>query len=82
MISWRRIFASSEFVDKRKGTQDNERQALNRWSEYLGFVRVDQITPALIKTYIDKRRKERSVRQAQVGGSYRPNNKPRTRRTA
>jgi integrase len=48
---------STEFLDKRKGTQENERQALNRWSEYLGFVRVDQITPALIKSYIDKRRK-------------------------
>jgi integrase len=42
---------------KRAGTINNERQALGRWCDYMGHVRIDQITPALIVGFVDKRLK-------------------------
>jgi integrase len=42
---------------KRAGTIQNERQALGRWCDYLGHVRIDQISTSLITSFIDKRLK-------------------------
>lgn len=42
---------------KRAGTLQNERQALARWCDYLGHVRIDQISTPLITSFIDKRLK-------------------------
>jgi integrase len=50
-------FAKGTVQRKRTGTISNERQALARWRDYMGQVRVDQITPALITGFIDKRLK-------------------------
>jgi integrase len=50
-------FAKATVQRKRTGTISNERQALARWRDYTGQIRVDQITPALITGFIDKRLK-------------------------
>jgi integrase len=42
---------------KRIGTIKNERQALGRWCDYIGQVRIHQITPTLISGFLDKRLK-------------------------
>ena len=42
---------------KRIGTVQNERQALARWCDYLGHVRIDQISTPLITSFMDKRLK-------------------------
>lgn len=42
---------------KRIGTVQNERQALARWCDYIGHLRIDQISTPLIKGFVDKRLK-------------------------
>jgi integrase len=50
-------FEKATVQRKRIGTINNERQALGRWCDYIGHVRIDQITPALIAGFVDKRLK-------------------------
>jgi integrase len=50
-------FDKSTVQRKRTGTINNERQALARWCDYIGHVRVDQITTALITGFVEKRLK-------------------------
>ena len=42
---------------KRPGTLENERQAIERWRDHLGHVRIDQIATPAITAYLDKRLK-------------------------
>lgn len=53
----RAYFDKATIQRKREGTVKNERQALKRWCDYMGHVRIDQITPALISGFVDKRLK-------------------------
>jgi integrase len=48
---------SGSFLAKKPGTQQNERQALERWKAHLGGVRIDKITPALAASFKDARLK-------------------------
>src|SRR4051812_27023239 len=50
-------FEKARVQRKRIGTINNERQALARWCDHVGHVRIDQITPALITGFVDKRLK-------------------------
>jgi integrase len=50
-------FDKAKVQRKRPGTLAGERQAISRWCDHLGHVRIDQITPPLISAYIDKRLK-------------------------
>ncbi len=47
--------ASPILAQKKEGTQQNERQAIARWTAHLGGVRVDKITPPLIHGFREKR---------------------------
>jgi integrase len=42
---------------KRPGTIENERQALARWSDHLGNIRIDRISTPLVAAYVDRRLK-------------------------
>ena len=50
-------FQKATVQRKRIGTINNERQALGRWCDHIGQVRIDQITPSLISGFLDKRLK-------------------------
>ena len=50
-------FQKATVQRKRIGTIKNERQALGRWCDHIGQVRIDQITPTLISGFLDKRLK-------------------------
>jgi integrase len=50
-------FDKATVLRKRVGTIKNERQALGRWCDHIGQVRIDQITPTLISGFLDKRLK-------------------------
>ena len=50
-------FEKATVQRKRPGTLENERQAIERWRDYLGHVRIDQIATPAITAYIDKRLK-------------------------
>ena len=50
-------FQKAKVQRKRAGTLAGERQALARWCDHLGHVRIDQITTPLISAYVDKRLK-------------------------
>jgi integrase len=50
-------FEKAKVQRKRPGTLAGEREALARWSDYLGHVRIDQIGTPLISSFIDKRLK-------------------------
>ncbi len=47
--------ASPTLAQKKEGTQQNERQAIGRWSGHLGGVRVDKIIPQVVYGYREKR---------------------------
>ena len=47
---------SAAFLAKKTGTQENEKQALNRWIEHSGGTRIDWITADVVTTFHDKRR--------------------------
>ena len=51
----REYLASATFAQKKLSTQGIERQAINRWIKHLGGVRLDKITPAMIKNYRNAR---------------------------
>ena len=48
-------FAKAEVARKKPGTLENETQALKRWTEHFGSVRVDRITRPMIATFRDRR---------------------------
>jgi integrase len=50
-------FGKATVQRKRAGTIDNERQAIKRWRDYLGHVRIDHIGVPAIAAYVDKRLK-------------------------
>src|SRR5262249_36188741 len=50
-------FEKAKVQRKRPGTLSGEREALARWFDYLGHVRIDQIGAPLISSFIDKRLK-------------------------
>lgn len=50
-------FEKAKVQRKRAGTVAGERQALARWCDHLGHVRIDQIATPLISAYVDKRLK-------------------------
>lgn len=50
-------FDKAKVQRKRDGTVAGERQALKRWCDHLGHVRIDQISTPLISAYVDKRLK-------------------------
>jgi integrase len=50
-------FEKAKVQRKRPGTLTNERQAIARWRDHLGHVRIDRIATPIIAAYIDKRLK-------------------------
>jgi integrase len=50
-------FEKATVQRKRIGTLKNERQALGRWCDHIGQIRIDQITAVLISGFLDKRLK-------------------------
>lgn len=48
-------FAKATVARKRAGTLENERQAVRRWREALGHVRIDRVTTAMITAFLEKR---------------------------
>jgi integrase len=50
-------FDKAKVQRKRPGTVANERQALARWCDHLGHVRIDRIATPIIAGYVDKRLK-------------------------
>src|SRR5205814_10064182 len=50
-------FKKAKVQRKRPGTLKNKRQAIERWRDYLGHVRIDQIATPAITAYLDKRLK-------------------------
>jgi integrase len=50
-------FEKAKVQRKRPGTLENERQAIERWRDYLGHLRIDQIATPAITAYLDKRLK-------------------------
>jgi integrase len=50
-------FQKGKVQRKRPGTVENERQAIARWRDFLGHVRIDRIATPAISAYIDKRLK-------------------------
>ena len=51
----RDYLSSPILAQKKEGTQQNERQAIARWTAHLGGVRVDRITPGHIHAFREKR---------------------------
>jgi integrase len=50
-------FEKAKVQRKRPGTLENERQAIERWRDYLGHVRIDQIATPAVTAYLDERLK-------------------------
>src|SRR5262249_49914233 len=50
-------FDKAKVQRKRRGTLDGERQALARWCDHIGHVRIDRIATPAIAAFIDKRLK-------------------------
>jgi integrase len=48
-------FAKAKVQRKRAGTLENEAQAIGRWKEHLGHVRIDRITAPMISAFVEKR---------------------------
>lgn len=48
-------FAKAKVQRKRAGTLENERQAITRWREHLGHVRIDRISTPMISAFVEKR---------------------------
>jgi integrase len=61
-------FGKATVQRKRSGTVKNERQALSRWCDYLGHVRIDQISTPLITSFMDKRLKGGVFRKRRLDG--------------
>lgn len=50
--------SSAAFLSKKEGTRQNETQALKRWIEHVGGIRIDWIRTDSISTFHDMRKKE------------------------
>jgi integrase len=50
-------FEKAKVQCKRAGTIENERQAIGRWRDHLGHIRIDHIAVPIISAYVDKRLK-------------------------
>jgi integrase len=50
-------FEKAKVQRKRAGTIENERQAIGRWRDHLGHIRIDHIAIPVISAYVDKRLK-------------------------
>jgi hypothetical protein len=50
-------FGKAKVQRKRPGTIENEKQAVARWCDHLGHVRIDRIATAIIASYVDRRLK-------------------------
>jgi integrase len=50
-------FGKAKVQRKRSGTLNNERQAIARWRDHLGHLRIDRIAAPSIAAYVDKRLK-------------------------
>ena len=50
-------FDKATVLRKRPGTLENERQAVARWRDHLGHIRIDKIVTPMIAAFIDKRLK-------------------------
>lgn len=50
--------ASAGFLSKKEGTRQNETQALNRWIEHVGGIRIDWIKTDSLSTFHDMRKNE------------------------
>jgi integrase len=50
-------FEKATVKRKRPGTVENERQAIGRWSDHLGHLRIDRIRTPILAAYVDKRLK-------------------------
>jgi integrase len=61
-------FEKAKVQRKRPGTIAGEREALARWCDYLGHVRIDQIGTPLIASFIDKRLKGGIFRGRKLAG--------------
>jgi integrase len=48
-------FNKAKVQRKRPGTLANEQQAIERWRDHLGHVRIDQITTPVITAFLDRR---------------------------
>jgi integrase len=48
-------FQKATVQRKRPGTLDNERQAIARWRDHLGHIRIDRIGTPIIAAYVEKR---------------------------
>jgi hypothetical protein len=59
--------AKAKVQRKRAGTLAGERQAIARWCDHLGHVRIDQIGTPLIAAYIDKRLKGATFCRRKLG---------------
>ena len=57
-------FEKAKVQRKRRHTVAGEREAVARWCDHLGHVRVDQIAIPLITSYIDRRSEGRNFRAA------------------
>ncbi len=62
-------FDKAKVQRKREGTLAGERQAIARWCDHLGHVRIDQITTPLISAYIDKRLKGGTFCRRKLGAA-------------
>ena len=60
-------FEKAKVQRKRRDTIAGEREAVARWCDHLGHVRIDQIAIPLITNYIDKRLKG-GIFRPQIGG--------------
>lgn len=50
-----KYLTSATLAQKKQRMQNSERQAIGRWSTYLGGIRLDKITPPVIHSYREKR---------------------------
>jgi len=48
-------FGKAKVQRKRPGTIENEKQAVARWCDHLGHVRIDRIATPIIAAYVDRR---------------------------
>ena len=70
-------FEKAKVQRKSPGTVENERQAIERWRDHLGHVRIDQIATPAITAYLDKRLKGRNFLRPQVAACFGANSEPR-----
>ena len=70
-------FEKAKVQRKRPDTVAGEREAVARWCDHLGHVRIDQIATPLIASYIDKRLKGGKFWGRKLAARLRADNEPR-----